>query len=329
MLVNQYISSSIIIKEFTLKNKFVFNNATAHYTFYGEKNNGKKIALFFHGFSGSSELHVWWHKFPLQEVLKNYNIICFNSLGSCHGSLGPETISPNTGLPYAKDFPEICIEDTVNFIVLALQEMNIQKIDLVFGCSLGGMQAFDMYMRFPLIANKFISVCGSPLPLMTKLTNAAQSNILDTGIKNNLPTNILKSYMGLARFFFRLTCTTEKALEILDKKENVEEYFLTDSFNYESSFSPYSYNLYLKMLRNYQIDIFEQLIPDNLKKIILLVSIIDDCFTPPEDIDKIFNQLTKKRHKVKNMQFKTNYGHESWIVDGKRFYEFIKKELIA
>jgi homoserine acetyltransferase len=216
MPANLRVSSSITLEKFTLSNKFVFDHAVARYTLYGELANGKKLALFFHGFSSSSDLHIWWQKFPIHEILKDYNIICFNSLGSCHGSLGPETICPDTGRPYAERFPEISIVDTINFIISALKKMNIQKLDLVFGCSLGGMQALDMFIRFPMMADKFISVCGSPLPFMTNLTNAAQSNILESGIKNNLSKDTLKSYMGLARFFFRLSCTTEKALSLLD-----------------------------------------------------------------------------------------------------------------
>lgn len=330
MLTNLYKSSTITLEKFTLISKFTFDDAVAHYTFYGEPDNGKKLALFFHGFSSDSELHIWWTKFPIKELLKNYNIICFNSLGSCHGSLGPETICPNTGLPYAENFPEISIADTVNFTILALKKMNIQKLDLVFGCSMGGMQALDMYIRFPMLADKFISVCASPLPLMTKLTCMAQSNIIEKGIKQNLSKDALQSSMGLGRFFFRLSCTTENALSILDKKHDLEEYYIIDSMEYETCFSPYSYNLLLKMLLNFQLNLPKHS-PDNLKtnNEILLVGITDDNFTPPECINKIYQLFMEKTQNVRFTQFETLYGHESWILDGERFYEFIKDEFFV
>ncbi|MDR3477529.1 MAG: alpha/beta fold hydrolase [Gammaproteobacteria bacterium] len=339
MEINQYKSSIVKLDQFKLSDKLVFNDAVASYTLYGDLKNGKKIALFFHGFSSDSEMHIWWKKFPLQKVIENYNILCINSLGSCHGSLGPETINPDTKLPYSTNFPDISISDTVNFIVLTLKKMNIEKIDLAFGCSMGGMQVLDMFIRFPSIADKYISVCASPLPHLTKLMNAAQSNILEDGINKNLSINDLKARMGLARFFFRISCTTENALSILhndqtknnpDKKDFLEKYFIADSLNYETCFSPFSYKLYMKMLTNFELKIPDE-IDSNVyeNKELLLVSINDDQFTPPESIENVYNFLRKEKINVRKNQFNTNYGHEAWILDGERFYEFIEDELIA
>jgi homoserine acetyltransferase len=201
---------------------------------------------------------------------------------------------------------------------------------------MGGMQTLDMFIRFPQMADKFISVCGSPLPLATKLINAAQSNIVEDGINKNLPEDKMRSRMGLARFFFRLSCTNEKALSILeesqkssldtDQPQDLENHFINDSRKFEDCFSPYSYHLYMRMLINYKMDIPEKLTIPHSE--ILLASISDDQFTPPSCIDKVYNSLFDKNIKVRKKQFETHYGHEAWILDGERFYEFIKNELI-
>lgn len=329
MLTDSYKSYSIILDKFVIANKFEFYNVNVHYNLYGDIGNGKKLALFFHGFSTDTDLHIWWKKFPIKKLLKDYNIICFNTLGSCHGSFGPETINPNTGLSYANNFPAISIRDTVNFVIQALDKLSIQKLDLVFGCSMGGMQALDMYVRYSKMANKFISVCGSPLPLMTKLSNTAQINIISKGIEKDYSESKLRTCMGLAYFFFRLSCTSENALSILNNIQSnfsLENYFLSDSREYENQFSPYSHNIFLRMMTNFELNLSHEIHEKNNE--LVLISIEGDQFTPPKCINNIYNLLKELNCNVKNKQFYTNYGHEAWILDGKRFYEFIEKDVI-
>jgi homoserine O-acetyltransferase len=333
-----YQTNIINLEKFELINKKIFIKPDVCYTLYGNLNNGKKLALFFHGFSSGTLLHDWWCKLPLDEILKTHNIICFNSLGSCHGSLGPITSNPQTGYPYLGSFPQITIQDTVNFIVESIKELQLEKIDLVLGCSLGGMQAIDMFLRFPELSDKYISVCGSPLPYMTKLINIAQYNIISEGIDNNLCEKLLKIRMGFSRYIFRLSCTTESALKVLAHNETkitnynqqkaLENYFLNDSLKYENDFSPFSYRIYMKMLANFELDEF-QINDKHFNSEIILVNILGDKFTPPECINNIFNLLKLNNYNVTGKTFDTLYGHEAWILDGEKFYEIIKSEFAS
>ena len=65
-----YKTNMILLDEFRLKSGLIFKSIPACYTMYGDVENGKKLALFFHGFSSSSEIHVWWNKFNLKDILK-------------------------------------------------------------------------------------------------------------------------------------------------------------------------------------------------------------------------------------------------------------------
>ncbi|MES2205130.1 MAG: alpha/beta fold hydrolase [Pseudomonadota bacterium] len=311
-----------------------FFNTPACYTLYGDLNNHKSLALFFHAFSTNTELHAWWKKFDILEILKNFNIICINSPGSSHGSFGPETIDESTGKPYHENFPELTIQDTVDFIVTALKKLKLTTLDLVFGCSLGGMQALDMYLRYPEMSKKFISVAGVPVPYMTKLTNLAQAGLIDQSI-NAWQGKELKTMLGLSRFFFRLSCTAESALEILHNKlsqENsndnlkaLEQFFVEDNLEFQHRFSAYSNSLLLKMIANFEINFDENSSKHNSN--LLMVTMENDLFTPEKYVEKIFLTLKKKGHNCILRDFKTQYGHEAWILDGERFYEFIKIHL--
>lgn len=327
-----YVTQNVTLPDFEVRTGEVLIKPQARYTCYGDLGNSKPRALIFHGCSSCSELHTWWEKFNFQEMLQYYNIICINSLSSSHGTTGPESLNPVTSKPYLNAFPEISIQDTVDFAVHTLTHLEINSLELVLGCSLGGMQALDMYLRYPEISKRFISVAGVPVPKMTRLTNLAQATLIDKAISLSKSKEDIENALGASRFFFRLSCTNEQALNILDEKCHKEgefptllEYFTQDNDKFQKEFSPYSNSLILKMIANFEVSNTlsnNKMVPD-----LTIVSIEDDIFTPEESVRLVHETLRKDNQKVIYRTFKTNFGHEAWIVDGKRFYEFIKEDL--
>ena len=328
----RYETQIITLPEFKMSEIYHFSNPKVCYTLYGDWQDGKKKrALFFHGFSSNSELHTWWKKFNFLELLKSYNIICINSLGSSHGTLGPNSINTEVNAPYFKQFPKITISDTVDFSVKVLQHLGFLKFDLVFGCSLGGMQSLDMFLRYSEMSEKFISVAGTPLSYMTKFINLAQAKMIDEADLDKI-----ESALGFARFFFRLSCTTEQALNIFLKKYDafsevhdvdiLKRCFVEDNIKFQTQFSPYSNSLYLKMMSYFSLgDIL--LSEKKSTASLLLVSIENDQFTPESSVNGVFESMSSNKYPVQLRHFETAFGHEAWIVDGGRFYEFIKKDL--
>ena len=138
-------------------------------------------------------------------------------------------------------------------------------------------------------------------------------------------------------FFFRLMCTTEDALLQLESKLSLEnyrdssdvlqEYFIKDSVKFQSRFSPYSNSLYLKSISNFNILNLNQkdcLLKKKSSASIHIVSISSDVFTPKENIAKVFDFFQGNGSDVSCYEFDSEFGHEAWIVDGGRFYEFSK-----
>src|SRR5579859_8105034 len=68
-------------------------------------------------------------------------VICVNLLGSCYGSTGPGSIDPETGAVYGPDFPLISIRDNVRAQARLLDSLEIARLRLAIGGSIGGMQA--------------------------------------------------------------------------------------------------------------------------------------------------------------------------------------------
>lgn len=335
----QYQTRKIMLTEFVTQRGHVFNDVEATYTMYGSFDGKKPRALFFHGFSTSSEIHTWWTKFNFEDLVASFDIISVNSIGSCYGSIGPISKDPATGKPFFTSFPSIKLQDTTNFTVDVLKEIGLEGFDFCLGASLGGMQALDMYLRFPHMAKKFISVCGAPLPFLTRLNGVAQANLLEYGIEKQVDKDFLQYFVGLSRFFFRLSCTTEAGLEALSKKHRIDEfehpvmaledYFVSDAIKYRSGFNAYSYCTYLRMLADFEIDIEKikdlEINPSRL----ILVDITNDRFVTKDCIATIYEKIKIRNPNVVNKSFKSLLGHEAFILEGDRFYDFIKTDCFS
>ncbi|AQS42308.1 MAG: Homoserine O-acetyltransferase [Candidatus Tokpelaia hoelldobleri] len=72
-----------------------------------------------------------------------YFVICSNVIGGCLGSTGPASMNPQTGKPYALDFPVITIADMVRAQAMLVDRLGIDTLFAVIGGSMGGCQVLQ------------------------------------------------------------------------------------------------------------------------------------------------------------------------------------------
>lgn len=123
------------------------------YTTYGTRNEqDDNIVWICHALTGSSNVTEWWDGLVGEgkyiDPAKNF-IVCANVFGSNYGSTGPMSINPETHEPFYHDFPLITIKDIVGALDLLRQELNISKIKLGIGGSLGGQQILEWSIHAP------------------------------------------------------------------------------------------------------------------------------------------------------------------------------------
>ncbi len=143
---------------------------TLAYETWGELNEARDNAiLIFTGLSPSAHASScaedptpgWWEEMigtglPLDT--DRFFIICVNSLGSCFGSTGPASVNPETGHRYRLNFPVLTLEDVAESAWFVVQELGVDVLHTVVGCSMGGMSGLAFCLRHPDKVRAFISI---------------------------------------------------------------------------------------------------------------------------------------------------------------------------
>lgn len=134
-------------KEFRLECGDVLPELQISYTTYGtmapEKDN---VIWIFHALTANADPVEWWPGVVGKGFLidpDKYFIVCANMLGSCYGTTGPDSINPKTGEKYGAQFPLVTVKDMVNAHKLLQEHLEIEKVHLGIGGSMGGQQLLE------------------------------------------------------------------------------------------------------------------------------------------------------------------------------------------
>ncbi|MEM8800532.1 MAG: homoserine O-acetyltransferase [Pseudomonadota bacterium] len=151
------------------------------YETYGELNADRSNAILLcHALTGdqyAASTHPvtgkpgWWQRFVGPGKMLDtdrYCVICPNVIGSCLGSTGPVSENPETGKPYAIDFPVVTIRDMARGHASLLDYLGVERLHAVIGGSMGGMQVLEFIASFPERAAR-------ALPIATAARHSAQN----------------------------------------------------------------------------------------------------------------------------------------------------------
>ena len=154
---------------------------TLHYAVYGRLNAARdNVVLVCHALSGSALVATWWPELfgagtKANDLgsggivdLQRDCVICVNLLGSCYGSTGPGSADPEKEADetYGPEFPLISIADNVRTQALLMDSLEIRKLRLAIGGSIGGMQALDWAILFPERVERAAVIGVAPLSAM-------------------------------------------------------------------------------------------------------------------------------------------------------------------
>ncbi|MED3575460.1 alpha/beta fold hydrolase [Cytobacillus praedii] len=142
----------------TLQSGVTLPNAFLAYKTYGELNEKKdNVIVYPTAFGDQHVQNEWLIGNGMALDPRKYFIIVPNLLGN-----GLSSSPSNTPAPFDKaNFPQVTIYDNVTFQYrLVTEKFGIQKIALVVGWSMGGIQSFQWGASYPDMVERIAPFCG-------------------------------------------------------------------------------------------------------------------------------------------------------------------------
>ncbi len=153
------------VQSFTLSSTFILERGdtlpqpTLAYHTFGDPS--KPVVWVCHALTANSDVFDWWSGlFGPNDLFnpRDYYIVCANILGSCYGTEGPLSIQPGTNTPYYHQFPIVTVRDMAMAHEALRKHLNIQKIHLLIGGSLGGQQAQEWVIDQPNLVENLVLI---------------------------------------------------------------------------------------------------------------------------------------------------------------------------
>ena len=162
----------------------VLEELTIAYDTYGERNaDDSNIIWVCHALTASSDVESWWPEMIGEGKLLDSSrdfIICANFLGSHYGTTGPLSVNPATGEKWYGDFPQFTIRDMAACHQRLADHLNIKRVKLLIGSSIGGFQCLEWSLSNPDLAENLVLIAtGAKTTPWISAFNESQRMILE------------------------------------------------------------------------------------------------------------------------------------------------------
>lgn len=342
---------------FAMKRGGQLHHARLAYETWGELSPAKDNALLiFTGLSPSAHAASspddptpgWWEDMlgPGKYIdTQRWFVICVNTLGSCKGSTGADSIDPATGQPYRLEFPDLTLEDAANAAYELVRGLGIGQLACLLGNSMGGMTALAYLALHPGSVRSHISISTAPQaqPFAIAIRSLQREAIrLDPqwnnghysedsypeagmSIARKLGVITYRSAMEWVGRFARIRLDSEQREEEPFAAEfQIESYLIGHARRFVRNFDPNSY-LYLSRASDW-FDIGEYGqggVADALARIrldrALIIGVDTDILFPLSQQQEIADGLRAGGATVEFVALDSPQGHDAFLVDIARF----------
>ena len=300
----------------------------AYYT-YGTLNDKKSNVLWIcHALTADANAENWWNGLIGEGKIfdtSKYFIVCANILGSCYGSTSANTINPLTNKKYGIDFPFFTIRDMVKAHQLLKNHLNIDKIKLLVGGSMGGYQALEWAIIDPnSIENLFLiatsaeeSAWGKAIHTAQRLAIAADPDWTKGEI--GIGDNGLKAARGIGMLTYRNYELFKKQQSDSDV-EVYQHHRATNYIKYQAQkladrFDALSYYKLTEAMDSHQLARGRANTVDMVLKQIkipsLVIGISSDLLCPIQEQKFLAEHL----HNAEFYEIDSSYGHDGFLIE--------------
>ncbi len=316
--------------EFVLESGAVLENVEIAYRTWGDRANAAhRTILVCHALTGSADVDAWWPGIigagrPFDPV-HDY-IVCANILGSCYGTTGPVSARPGTQSRYRADFPRVSVRDMVELQRLLLDQLGVERIELVTGPSLGGMQALEWAALYPERVGSVvpIGVGGQHSPWCIGISEAQRAAIAaDPNWNEGYYSDDAPPEQGLAAARMMAVCTY-RSWESFDQRfgrerRDDERYQVQSYLRHQGSkinrrFDANTYVTLTHAMHTHDLGRGRGDLADvlrALKQPTLVVSVSSDALYPPQEQRYLAEHLPNARYEILDCP----HGHDGFLIE--------------
>jgi homoserine O-acetyltransferase len=310
---------------------------TLRYAVYGKLR--EEATLVCHALSGSARAADWWEGMfgkgrPFDTDREC--VIGVNILGSCYGSTGPTSTDPRTGKPYGPDFPLVTIRDMVRAEAQVLRHLGVERLNVVIGGSIGGMQALQWAVDFPELVGTAVAIGATPLSAMGLALNHLQRQVirLDPDFRGGRYAEQPARGLGLARSIAMCTYKSaalfhqrfarkpnrngEDPLAALDNRYDIAGYLDYQGGKLVARFDANSYLVISKAMDTFELSsgyASEEQALQRIRAKVLLIGISSDWLFPAADVKALAARLRAAGVDSRYLELVSDHGHDGFLAD--------------
>lgn len=337
--MNQDIIKTKLSKPFITESGHRFDEPEVAFKVWGELNEARDNAIVIcHALTGHAAADEWFPGLIGEGAICNpetHYVICVNVPGSCYGSIGPNTINPETGNPWRSDFPDISIRDMVRFQQQLFDELNIRGIEFVIGGSMGGMQALELAIMDDRVRSAIpIAMGKAHTPWAIGISHVQRQAIYhDPNWKEgyydaeNPPSNGLATARMMAMLTYRAP-TDYEAKFGREPQADTDDMFQVESYlNYQGQklvdrFDANAYIILSKAMDKHDVAFgrksYEKVL-GNIDIPILVIGVDTDLLYPPAEQKELARLLKHGTYK----EIESPHGHDAFLIEFDQLNEII------
>lgn len=284
------------------------------YQIFGLPLHSAPIVLVNHALTGNSNVageNGWWNSLIGEGKTIDtdyFTIICFNIPGNgFDGNL-------------IEDYQNFITQDIAKIFLAGLQALNIYKLHLLIGGSLGGAIGWEMLPVNPFLADHFV-----PIACDYRTTDWLHAQCLVQQFLLNHQVEPLKK----ARIHAMLCYRTPESLNGRFKNEiHTEKQILNshDWLNYHGEklserFTLSAYRLMNHLLMTINADL------EKVKKIkthIHFIAVDSDLFFPAFEMQNCYKTLRESNHKTNYHIIRSIHGHDAFLMEYTQINQILK-----
>lgn len=322
---------------FELESGEVLRDVEVAYRTWGDPRNAATNAILIcHALTGSADVDAWWPNIigtgrafdPAQDY-----IVCANILGSCYGTTGPLSIDPASGERYRAAFPRVSIRDMVELQRRLLDDLGVQRLALVTGPSLGGMQALEWAASYPGRVDTIvpIGVGGRHSAWCIGISEAQRAAIAaDPNWRGGFYTDDAPPTQGMAAARMMAVCTYRSwqsfderfGRDRGDDEYEVQSYLQHQGDKINQRFDANTYVTLTHAMHTHDLARGRGEYSKVLRTIeqpALVVSVSTDALYPPEEQKVLADHLPNARYET----LVSSHGHDGFLIETAALAEMI------